>query len=152
VPTFLLLLGGGLAYLMTWLDRLFTQLEFPWLFSVGSEGAQGLLTAIASSVLGVAGTTFTITIAVLTLTSQQYGPRLLRTFLQDTRNQVVLGVLIGTFLYALLVMGMVRGGDESIFVPRLAVSSALETAESRDRLQAEFDLFVELLDARKLPS
>lgn len=131
VPTFLLLLGGGLAYLMTWLDRIFTQLDLPWmpwLFSGGSEGAQGLLTAIASSVLGVAGTTFTITIAVLTLTSQQYGPRLLRTFLQDTRNQVVLGVFIGTFLYALLVMGMVRGVDESMFVPRLAVAMALVLA------------------------
>lgn len=128
VPTGMLFMGGGLAYLMTWMDRLFLQLELPWLawlFTGGSRGAQGLLSAIASSVLGVAGTTFTITIAVLTLTSQQFGPRLLQSFLKDTRNQVVLGTFIGTFLYALLVMAVVRGVEESLFVPRLAVAMAL---------------------------
>lgn len=128
VPTVLLLMGGALAYVATWVDRSFSELRLEWLgwfFAASPEGAQALLSAIASSVLGVAGTTFTITIAVLTLTSQQYGPRLLRSFLQDTRNQVVLGVFIGTFLYALLVMGIVRTVEESAYVPRLAVALAL---------------------------
>lgn len=131
VPTVLLLMGGGLAYVATWVDRSFSELRLEWLgwfFAASPEGAHALLSAIASSVLGVAGTTFTITIAVLTLTSQQYGPRLLRSFLQDTRNQVVLGVFIGTFLYALLVMGIVRSAEDSAYVPRLAVAFALVLA------------------------
>jgi uncharacterized membrane protein len=131
VPALLLLAGGGLAYVATWMDRTYSELELRWLswfFAASPEGAHALLSAIASSVLGVAGTTFTITIAVLTLTSQQYGPRLLRSFLQDTRNQVVLGIFIGTFLYALLVMGVVRSAEGSAYVPRLAVALALVLA------------------------
>lgn len=130
VPMLLLVVGGGLAYATIGVDRSewFELRWLSWFFASSPQGAHALLTAIASSVLGVAGTTFTITIAVLTLTSQQYGPRLLRSFLQDTRNQIVLGVFIGTFLYALLVLGVVRAVEENAFVPRLAVATALGLA------------------------
>ena len=66
--------------------------------------------------------------AVLSLTSSQFGPRLLRGFLKDTGSQVVLGTFIGTFLYALLVLRPVRSTDASDFVPHLSVTFALVLA------------------------
>ncbi|MGU3454159.1 DUF2254 domain-containing protein [Methylobacterium sp. 391_Methyba4] len=99
-----------------------------WGYSGGAEGARGLLSAIASSNIGVAGTTFSITIAALTLASGQMGPRLLRNFIRDARNQTVLGIFLGTFAYSLMVLRTVRTVDEDPFVPHLAITGALVLA------------------------
>ncbi|GAB6842973.1 putative membrane protein [Methylorubrum rhodinum] len=99
-----------------------------WGYSGGAEGARALLSAVASSTIGVAGTTFSITIAALTLASGQMGPRLLRNFTRDARNQVVLGIFLGTFAYALMVLRTVRTVQESPFVPHLAISGAIALA------------------------
>jgi uncharacterized membrane protein len=96
--------------------------EAGWLYTGGPEGARALLSTVASSVITVAGVTFSITIAVLTLASSQFGPRLLRTFVRDTGNQVVLGTFIATFMYCLLVLRTVRGTDELTFVPHISVT------------------------------
>ena len=99
-----------------------------WGYSGGAEGARALLSAIASSNLGVAGTTFSITIAALTLASGQMGPRLLRNFIRDARNQTALGIFLGTFAYALMVLRTVRTVEEDPFVPHLAITGALVLA------------------------
>ncbi|MEE7451503.1 formate C-acetyltransferase glycine radical [Methylobacterium radiotolerans] len=99
-----------------------------WGYSGGAEGARALLSAIASSNIGVAGTTFSITIAALTLASGQMGPRLLRNFIRDGRNQAALGIFLGTFAYALMVLRTVRTVEESPFVPHLAITGALVLA------------------------
>ncbi len=100
------------------------------LYRVGSDGSRDLLGAIATSSLAVAGTTFSITMAVLALTSSSYGPRLVRNFMADKGNQTVLGVYVATFVYCLLVLRSVRvlgdlGGDGDVFVPHLAVNGAV---------------------------
>lgn len=100
-------------------------LPVAWLYSGGSSGARELLSAVASSTIGVAGTTFSITVAALTLASGQMGPRLLRNFVRDPGNQLVLGVFLGTFAYALVLLRTVRSADEGSFVPALGVSGAL---------------------------
>lgn len=96
--------------------------DLTWAYTGGPEGARAVLSAIASSMITVAGVTFSITIVALTLASQQFGPRLLRNFLRDLGNQVTLGTFIATFLYCLLVLRTVRGGDDEEFVPHLAVT------------------------------
>ena len=76
--------------------------------------------------IGVAGVAFSITMVVLSLTSGQYGPRLLGNFMRDRGNQFVLGSFIGTFIYCLLVLRTIRSADEAAamtsFVPHLAVT------------------------------
>lgn len=96
-----------------------------WGYSGGAEGARALLSAVASSTIGVAGTTFSITIAALSLASGQMGPRLLRNFTRDARNQMALGIFLGTFAYALIVLRTVRTVQETTFVPHLAVTGAI---------------------------
>ena len=81
-----------------------------------------MLSTIAGSMITVAGVTFSITIVALTLASQQFGPRLLRSFLRDLGNQIVLGTFVSTFVYCLLVLRTVRGTDDTQFVPHLAVT------------------------------
>jgi uncharacterized membrane protein len=96
-----------------------------WGYSGGAEGARALLSAIAASNIGVAGTTLSITIAALTLASGQMGPRPLRNFIRDARNQTVLGIFLGTFADALMVLRTVRTVEENPFVPHLAITGAL---------------------------
>jgi uncharacterized membrane protein len=99
-----------------------------WVYSGGETGARTLLGAVAGSTIGVAGTVFSITIATLTLASNQMGPRLLRNFTRDVGNQVTLGVYLGTFVYALIVLRSVRGADQGAFVPHMAISGAIALA------------------------
>ena len=96
-----------------------------WVWSGGPEGAREVLATIASSMIGIAGVTFSITLVALSLASSQFGPRLLRNFMRDTGNQIVLGTFIATFVYCLLVLRTVRGDDGSVFVPNLAVTIGL---------------------------
>jgi uncharacterized membrane protein len=88
----------------------------------GAEGARELLSALAGSMITVAGVVFSVTIVVLSLTTQQVGPRLLRTFIRDRANQFVLGTFLATFVYCLAVLRQIRG-DEN--VPALSVSFAV---------------------------
>ncbi len=99
-----------------------------WIYTGGPEGARTLLSAVAGSMITVAGTTFSITLVALQLASSQFGPRLLRNFMQDTGNQIVLGTFIGTFIYCLLVMRTVRGEDYDAFVPQISVTVGIGLA------------------------
>lgn len=94
---------------------------------IGEAGSRDVLGAIAGSVLGVAATSFSITIAVLATASSTYGPRLVRNFTADRGNQFVLGVYAGTFLFCLLTLRSIRepGDADEVFVPHLAVNVAV---------------------------
>ena len=56
--------------------------------------------------VSVVATAFSITIVAPQLASSNFGPRLLRNFMQDTDNQIVLGTFIATFIYCLLVLAI----------------------------------------------
>lgn len=103
------------------------QERWPRLFGASAEGARSLLSAIATSMLTVAGTVFSITLAVLSLAASQYSPRVLRSFMADRPTQLVLGVFAAVFVYCLVVLRTVRGG-ESGFVPSLAVLGGIVLA------------------------
>ena len=71
---------------------------------------------------------FSITIATLTLAPSQLGPRLLRTFLRDRGNQIVLGTLVATFAYSLLVLRIVRGEEGGAVVPQISITTSAALA------------------------
>lgn len=95
-------------------------------FPGGAESARAILQAIAGSVITVTGVVFSLTVVTLQLASTQFSPRLLRTFLRDVSNQIVLGTFLGTFSYALVVLRAIQTGTspEQDVVPPLAVTGA----------------------------
>jgi uncharacterized membrane protein len=93
-----------------------------WIWAGGADGARNVLATIASSTITVAGVVFSITIVTLTLASSQFGPRLLRNFMNDRGTQLVLGVFVATYLYCLLVLRAIRGTDQATVVPFLSVT------------------------------
>lgn len=129
VPGLLVTAAVGLALLLIeaqgWLPPN-TLTAWPGLFGAGPEGSRGLLTAVAGSMITVAGVVFSITLVALSLTSSQYSPRVLRNFMRNRGNQAVLGVFVGIFAYCLVVLRTIRGpGDDDPFVPSLAVLGGL---------------------------
>ena len=101
--------------------------EVPWLYSSGPTGARSILSTIAGSMITVAGVTFSITMVAIANASLTFGPRLIGNFMQDRGNQIALGTFIATFLFCILVLRTVRGGDGSTdaFVPHVAVAGAV---------------------------
>lgn len=99
-----------------------------WYQKVQPDGAHQVLSTIAGSMITVAGVTFSITIVAIAFAAQQYGPRLLTNFMSDRGNQVTLGTFIATFVYCLVVLRTIRGGDDDTFVPQMAVLFGLGLA------------------------
>ena len=126
VPSIWVIVCGGLALSLIAVDSSTPDFatDYPLVFGGGAEGARGLLSSIASSMITVAGVTFSITLVALQLASSQFSPRVLRNFMGDRATQVVLGSFIGTFTYSILVLRSIRSEeiDADAFVPSLSVS------------------------------
>ena len=130
LPAICVLIAVLLSQITVFVDR---QLDLTWAstsaLALGVDGSRGLLTVIGGSVLGVAATAFSITISVIAVASSSYGPRLVRNFMADRGNQLVLGVFVSTFAYCVLVLRSVTAADSDAgreaFVPYLAVYLAL---------------------------
>ena len=102
--------------------------EAPFGNAGGPSGARSLLTIIAGSMITVASLTFSITIAALALASSQLGPRMMRNFVRDRGNQIVLGTFIATFVYCVMILRTVRGPEGTVFVPSISVTMGLVLA------------------------
>lgn len=98
--------------------------RFPRMFGASAEGSRSMLSMIAGSMVTVAGVTFSVLVVAVSQASSQYTPRVMRNFMRDRLSQVTLGVLVGVFVYCLVVLRTVRTGPAE-FVPGLAVLAAM---------------------------
>ena len=96
-----------------------------WIYRGGADGARTVLSVIAGSMITVAGVVFSITIVVLSLASSQFGPRLVRNFMNVKANQMVLGTFVATFIYGILVLRTVDATEGEKFVPHFSVTVAV---------------------------
>ncbi len=93
------------------------------------EDARTLTTTLAPALLTFLGVVFSITIVALQLASQQYSPRLLRTFVRKPLTKFTLGVFLGTFVYSVFVLLSFDAGSPAVaaqdgtepFVPAFSV-------------------------------
>lgn len=138
LPAVFSLLALAAATATLWLDRngwsdVVSQTS--WLQPARPDGAINMLTVIAGTMIGVASTVFSITIASVAYASGNYGPRLLTNFMEDRGNQFSLATFIGTFVYAITVLRAVRKAEEtplfateatgmSGFVPQISLLTA----------------------------
>lgn len=115
--------AAALALALLKLDTYLSSFSAWFLYRGGAEGARALLATIASSMLNIAGLVFSITILVLQLASSQFSPRVLRTFLQDRVTQRSLGMFLGSFVYAMVLLPSVRSSDDNIdeFIPEIGI-------------------------------
>lgn len=124
VPSLLVAAAAGLFAATNALDRAAYRgaLSLPaWIHPASADAGRQVLIAVAAAVITVVGVVFSITILALTLASQQFGPRMLRTFIRDPGTQISLGIFVATCVYALLALVSIGPGGHGEFVPALAV-------------------------------
>lgn len=95
-----------------------------WIRTGSADAGRQVLIAIAAAIITTVGVVFSVTILALTLASQQFGPRMMRSFIRDLGNQVTLGVFVATFVYSVLGLGSITGLPGGDFVPHLTITVA----------------------------
>ena len=129
IPALLVLGAVGLFFVTQYLDQLLrANLAFlPIVFSGGPSAARSVLSSIAGGLITAVTTAFSLTIVTLQLASSSYTPRVMRSFTSDRGVQAVLGTFLATFLYALLVLRIIReaGAEGASFTPVISVTVAV---------------------------
>lgn len=129
VPVVWIVAAIGLSQLVTWIDlRTQENDAFPGFLDTTVESARALLGAISSGTIGAASVVFSLTLVAIQMSSSVYTSRVLRSFLRDRFQQNMIGVLLATFTYSLLVLREVRGpldAEGSAYIPRLSVFLAV---------------------------
>lgn len=92
------------------------------------DSARAVLSVVAGATLTFAGIAFSVSLLLISLASSQYSPRVVHGLFRDPFNKRIMGVVIGTFTYCLVVLRAVRGpleeGSEPI-VPSLSILAAV---------------------------
>jgi uncharacterized membrane protein len=96
-----------------------------WALSGSPDAARQILTTIAAAIITVVGVVFSIVIVALTLTSTQFGPRMLRNFIRDPGTQVTLGTFVATFVYSIVTLGSIGQESRGNFVPHISITVTL---------------------------
>jgi uncharacterized membrane protein len=94
------------------------------LFPTNLDDARSLLATIAAALLTFTGVVFSITLVALQMSSTQYSPRVLRTFVRKPVTKLALSTFIATFVYSLTLLARVGTTTSAHTVPQGAVGLA----------------------------
>ncbi len=92
------------------------------------DSARTVLTTVAGATLTFAGIAFSVSLLLISLASSQYSPRVVHGMFRDPFNKRVMGLVIGTFTYCLVVLRAVRSSLEEAgeaIVPSVSILLAV---------------------------
>ncbi len=97
---------------------------------VGStvQSARAVLSTVAAATISFAGIAFSVSVLTIQLASSQYSPRVVHTLFRDPFNKRVMGLVVGTFAFCLVVLRAVRSSFEqngTPVIPNLSVAVAV---------------------------
>jgi uncharacterized membrane protein len=131
VPSLFLLAGAGLAVGALAVDEHIAdrRIDLPLVVTTTVDSSRAVLSTIASATMTVAGIAFSVALLVFQLASSQYSPRVIHGMFRDGFNKRVIGLVVGTFAYCLIVLRSVRSEvddiDASAVVPTVSVNLAV---------------------------
>ena len=89
-----------------------------WFTMGGIDDARAILAAMMGCVSTVLALIFSVTLLVLSMVANLFGPRLLYRFVQDWVTQVCIGLFMAAFVYILLVFLVTHSDTHSTFIPQ----------------------------------
>jgi uncharacterized membrane protein len=130
VPAVFVVAAVGLATAMIAIDdRIAPSADsLPYFVASTVDSARAILSTVAAATITVAGIAFSVTLLVMQLASSQYSPRVVHGLFRDPLNKRVMGIVVGTFTYCLVVLQSVRSSiadNGAEVVPNLSVLVAL---------------------------
>jgi uncharacterized membrane protein len=128
LPTLVVVGGVILAETTAYIDQLVgVDRSLPFTVEMNSNGATWLLSTVAGAMITTAGVVFSLTVVSLQLASSQFSPRVMRSFIRDRLSQIVIGLLVATFVYCVLVLRHISA-DTDANAPRISMTVAIVLA------------------------
>ncbi|WCO67222.1 DUF2254 domain-containing protein [Iamia majanohamensis] len=130
VPMLFVVGGAVLGQVSLEVDSALTDrdVQLPFVLQSTVDNARAVLSTVATATITVAGIAFSISLLVIQLASSQYSPRVVHSLFRDPFTKRVMGLVVGTFTYCLVVLRSVRDalddGGQAV-VPNLSVALAL---------------------------
>lgn len=113
LPLVIVFAGMALAVVTGAVDATLGGASVPFTLVMDSNVATWLLSTIAGATITTAGVIFSLTIVSLQLASSQLSPRVMRWFIRDRLSQLVIGLLVATFVYCVLTLPHITGQSPS---------------------------------------
>ena len=122
----LVMLGGVLLALIATAidDALGDDATVPFTLAMSSNAATWLVATVAGAMITTVGVVFYLTVVSLQLASDQFSPRVMRSFIRDRLSQGVIGLLVGTFFYCVLILPTLSG-EPTAPAPRVSLTIAV---------------------------
>lgn len=98
--------------------------DVPTWFIGSTSSVIAVTSVIATSMLSFLAVVFSITLVALQLASQQFSPRVLRTFARSTVVKMTLGLFIATFVFSLVLLTEATRRQEA-YAPLVSLSVAI---------------------------
>ncbi len=130
VPVLWVLISIVGAAVTIWVDsRLHLQAaDLPLGVTSTVPSARAVLSTVAGATMTFAAIAFSISLLIIQQASSQFSPRVVHTLFRDPFNKRVMGLVMGTFTYCLVVLRSVRSFADSggeVVIPNLSVAIAV---------------------------
>jgi uncharacterized membrane protein len=129
VPMAFVALGALLAVAGLAVDEeLFGEAAIPVNVASTVDSARSVLSTVAAATMAFAGIAFSVALLVFQQSASQYSPRVIHGLFRDAFNKRVMGVVLGTFTFCLVVLRSVHGdvdGGPGEVVPTISVTVAV---------------------------
>lgn len=134
IPSAGLLVLASLAGLAIWIDSVVDDFGgVPLVLSVTISGARAIATTVAGATITVAAIVFSITALSTQMAASQYSPRTVGDFFDDPFQQMIIGLVVGTFTYSLLILA--------------GLGDVLESTEATPSIAITLDILLGVLSA-----
>lgn len=91
-----------------------------WLSLKDASTARSIVTSIVAGIISLAVFSFSMVMIVLNQAASQMSNRVLDKLIGNNFQQVVLGIYIGTIVYALFLLSTIRDIDSGLYIPALS--------------------------------
>lgn len=129
IPLLVIAVCAVLAFVALYLDDRFGEMLEDWPVILGTtvSGARAIAASVAAATITVAAIVLSITALSTQMAANQYSPRALGEFFEDPFQQAIIGLVVGTFTYSLLVLGSLGSGivDGSAATPSASVTLSI---------------------------
>lgn len=91
-----------------------------WLSLKDASTARSIISAIAAGIISITVFSFSMVMIVLNQTASQMSNRILDKLIGSRFQQIVLGIYVGTMVYAFFLLSTIRDNDSGLQVPALS--------------------------------
>ncbi|MDZ4710941.1 MAG: DUF2254 domain-containing protein [bacterium] len=92
-----------------------------WLSLKDASTARSIIATVAGAIISLTVFSFSMVMIVLNQAASQMSNRVLTSMIENRFQQVILGVYIGTIVYALFLLSTIRDIDSGVYIPALSI-------------------------------